>query len=207
MLKQLLFALLIGVLAVGCTTTRLAPIEFVKFTESPTNGLRVEGQTDNLTYTLQYRPLPYVAVMEHKQPQIPETLVDKRVKELTGMHYFLLRMQSNTNNADVLNFQSASLEDYQNRVSYFSFDFRNDLQLVDGQDTLSCKLYHFERRYGVTPYVEFMLGFPAADSAITAHQDKTLLIKNRVFGHRPLPITIQKDAINRVPQLLTQPRA
>jgi hypothetical protein len=66
-----------------------------------------------------------------------------------------------TNN-DINVLKKMYLNDYD--IKYFSNDMRNDIALIVSNDTLNCTLFHFERTYGVVPYLSFQLGFAYSKS-------------------------------------------
>lgn len=47
-----------------------------------------------------------------------------------------------------------------NSTKYFTNDMKNDLVLILEKDTIACQLFHFERTFGITPYLSFQIGFP-----------------------------------------------
>ena len=48
---------------------------------------------------------------------------------------------------------------FEQRLSYFMSGLQKDLILIVGKDTLPCILYHFERNFGIAPYLSLHTGF------------------------------------------------
>src|SRR5690606_6843962 len=81
-----------------------------------------------------------------------------RSKDFEDLHYFDFTL-SHKNLTEYLKINLQEKEDYYHRLKYFSFDIQNDLSLVDGKDSSKCVFSHFERTYGITPYIKIVLAF------------------------------------------------
>lgn len=117
------------------------------------------------------------------------------------MQYFDLKILLKDNEGELLKAGLNSREEYDRRVKYFSFGMQQDIRLVDGQDTLPCVMYHFERAYDVTPVCTLLLGFERADK--NAERPKTLLFYDKVFNNGLLKFTFKENRLQTLPKLLT----
>jgi hypothetical protein len=180
---------------------KLSPGEYVKWVKNKENGLRKEKTIDDVTFSLQYKPYPYIVCLEQKKNTIADTLLKKRVSEIDNMQYYDLVISLKSAQCELLKYKIGSADDYQNRVKYFSFDMQHDIRLVDGGDTLPCALYHFERIYDIAPYCTFLLGFPLDKNHADA--EKTLVYYDRIFGKGTIKFTYVKNEINNTPKLTT----
>ena len=200
-LGGLILIILSGGLMLSGTITELAPIDYVFWVEDPEHGLKVSASDGLMNHTLQYRPLDYIVAKEEKRDELPLSILNKRKSELEGMQYYTLRLESPDKNQDVLTVGMNGMEDYQARVNYLAYEMQEDLYLVEGQDTLYPHLYHFERRYGLTPFVDILLGFEHSEQSEL--NDKTLMVNNRMTGTEPVELTISKEALNHLPSITT----
>lgn len=177
---------------------KLLPLEYKAWVENKENGLRVEKTISDFTYTLQYKPLEYVALLELKKQQVSKKELTKTMEEFKGLQYYTFQIEADSQD-ELLKKNLSHPNDYYARIQYFSFDMQKDLKLIDGKDTLNCELFHFERIYGVGPFARFVIGFPLTDAA----NDKTLYYDEKVFGSGKIYLTIQAKNSNQLPEVIT----
>ena len=158
----------------------LEPKEYVQWIRELTNGLKKEKTIDDLIFTVQFKPPEYIVCMEERQPQLPGDLVKRKTAELSDMQYYDFTITLKKGQGELLKYDLTSSGQYTQRVNYFAFGLQKDIQLLDGNDTLSCSLFHFERAYDVTPSGTFLLGFPVNKNS--SGQDKTLIVDDKTFG-------------------------
>ncbi len=92
-----------------------------------------------------------------------------------------------------------SEQEYSSRLQYFSDLAESDMRLVEGSDTLSCALFHFERNYGVAPYNKIVLAFPKIGEAI---QTKTFVFNEQALGIGKINLKIKEEDINKIPKVI-----
>jgi hypothetical protein len=179
----------------------LQSIEYVSWIENPENGLKQEKVIGDLSFTLQYKPLEFIALKALGPSAANAKGVQEARKEYEGMQYYTLTINNKSGINDLLKYEVSDMQEYQQRVSYFSFDMQRDLLLVEGEDSLKCRLFHYERVYGLAPYATFLLGFdlPAKKSGEVC--DKVLVYRERVFETGMLKFRIKAENLNNVPEL------
>ena len=57
---------------------------------------------------------------------------------------------------------------------------------------------HFERYYGSAPYINLMIGFENKNNVC----DKTIIFNDIVFNNGIIKLTIKKEAIESIPELI-----
>lgn len=178
----------------------LSPLEYVKWIENPSNGLVLEKEQNELIFKLQYKPIEYVVASQERKIELPESVFAKAKSQMDGLQYFTLRLRSGNEEQPLLDKDRMTLEEYDQRVNYFSFGMQNDLVLFDGQDSLRCLLYHFERAYNLTDENTFLLGFdlPSNQEAINS---KKLIYKDQFLGVGQIELTIDKANLSNIPQI------
>ena len=174
---------------------------YINWIQNPENGLTKIKTIDDLKFMVQYKPYEYIVCMEEQSGNISDRLMECRMKELEGMQYYDLKMQMKNNQGEILKAGLQSAEQYEKRVNYFSFHMQQDIQLVDGTDTLPCVMYHFERAYDVTPVCTVLLGFKKIPA--NAFKPKTLLVYDRTFNKGLLKFTFKENRMQTLPKLLT----
>src|SRR3954471_7951859 len=189
-------------IAYGCgQNDKLLPKEYEAWVENPKNGLCVERKMNPLSFSIQYKPLEYIVIKEEKSNSIMQSKINSRSNVLKKMQYFGLRIKT-AEGGDILAVNSPAEQEYLQRQNYLMNDFQNDIQLVDGKDTLACALFQAVGNYGLAPYIDFMMGFETKDS-IPKHilNDKEVIVDDRVFGNGILKFIIKKEDINNTPEI------
>lgn len=175
--------------------------EYLAWVQDSENGFKKEKTIDNLTFSVQYKPYEYIICMEEKKEELPDTLMKSKIDQINDMQYYNLKIELNEGSGELLKYQLTSQQQYQQRVNYFSFNMQNDIQLVEGKDTLPCVLYHFERAYDIAPSSMFLLGFPLSKSK--SQQEKTILVYDKTFHKGLLKFTFKKNELRNLPKLKT----
>ena len=132
---------------------------YVQWVRNPKNGLVVKAEKGGVVFTLQYKPLDYLALMETNGAKMSEADFNGVKDRYRGMEYYNLNISTVDKKKDVLNEGIGNPGDYFQRANYISFELQRDLGMVVGKDTFPCKLYHFERTYNATEYRTFVLAF------------------------------------------------
>ncbi len=172
--------------------------DYATWIEDINNGLKVEKTIEDFTYSLQYKPTEYVALLELKKDSVHLSELNKKISEYDGLQYFSFRI-STESRTELLKKNLAGANEYYGRIQYFSFDMQKDLKLIEGKDTLDCVLFHFERVFGLAPYATFVLGFPI----VNGEHDKTLYYNEKVFGAGKIYLTVKSKNIKKLPSVIT----
>ncbi|NUQ23117.1 MAG: hypothetical protein HUU34_04140 [Saprospiraceae bacterium] len=154
------------------------------------------NQESGIQHSATYLPAEWLAIKEAGVDQ-PEKIT-AALAEYEGLEYYRMRIELLGGQGDVLQHGASNTDEYYARVSYFSFDMQKEISLIAGQDTFTCKLFHFERNYGAAPYADFMLGF---DEPEGNNLDRILIYEDRVFSDAPITMTISGKNINSIPKL------
>jgi hypothetical protein len=190
--------IMIVVALTSCGPDTLEGREYIAFVEDPENGLHLEKSLSSYSIQVQYRPTPYIAMMEERSTELSTELLKQKREELDGLQYYSMRIGTESSRTMLLENVEDEVE-FANKLSYFIEHMQYDLSLVDGQDTLPCVLFHFERNYNLSKHNDVLLAFENIGSG--AHADKTLIFNDRILGTGPVKFKIDGDAIASVPQL------
>lgn len=183
---------------VACQVGEVSPAKYVNWIRSENNGLLVKKELGDLTYSIQYKPLTYLALLEHGPEEITKTNITELAKSYEGLEYYTLQIKGPDHVNDLLSANLPSPNDYAQRLEYLSFDFQKDIFLARGKDTLRCQLFHFERNYGAMPKLDFMLGFEPDSKNNT---DRTILLVDRTYAKQTITLNISQNAIEKIPNL------
>ncbi|MCW3084172.1 MAG: hypothetical protein JWP12_1538 [Bacteroidetes bacterium] len=174
---------------------------YVRWMQDPENGLKKEKKIDELTFSVQYKTPEYVTCMELRGRPCTDSVLRKNIGELKDMQYYDLKILLNDGSSELLKYKNTSPQQYNDRVNYFAFGMQNDLALVDGNDTLRCDLYHYERAYDVTPSATMLLGFIKKSN--NDKNDKTLIFYDRTFNKGMLKFKFAATGLYNKPKLKT----
>ena len=177
----------------------LEPEKLIQWVENNSSGLTVEKEINEYRFSTIYKPLDYIVAKDLKKNEITKEGLATNKAELEDLQYFTFRIGLKANEGDLLKHNLREANEYYARVEHFSFAMQNDIVLFEGQDTLRCVLYHFERTYGATPFLNFNLAFEKTLN----NGDKTLIIDDQVLGIGRVKLTIPKENITRIPKLKT----
>lgn len=180
----------------SCSKKELHSSDYIKFVEDESNGLRVSKNIGGVDYMVQYKPIEYILLKENNN----NVDIKKRKEDLEGMQYYTLSYSLVKNNKDILKFNLTSQDEYYERVNYFSFGLQNDIYLVEGKDTLDCKLFNYVRSYGLSPKADFVLAFSKNTQAQI--NDKLIVIEDKIFGGGIIKLKIAKEDIKNIPELI-----
>ena len=195
----ILFGNVILLFFASCAPSSLSPEKYKSWVESESHGLKVKKDVGDFTFTFQFKPLPYIALIESRDLNVKETFIQKRTNEMAGMQYFTLTITSK-DRKEILASHAASESEYYDRLQYLVADAQNDISLIQGKDTLPCKLYHFERDYGISPNAKLLLGFESAKGD-QEKENKVLLFDEKILGGGRIFMAINASDINKLPQL------
>ena len=175
--------------------------EYLKWVQNPENGFRKNKEMAEINFSVQFKPYEYIVCMEERTNEIADSLLKRKRTELEGVQYYDLKISLTEKEGELLKYNLSSSDQYSKRVKYFAFEMQNDIQLVEGNDTLPCVLYHFERTYDTSPSCTILLGFDMNLKSIS--KQKTLLVYDRTFNKGLLKFTFKENKFLNLPKLQT----
>ena len=192
---------LCALLVTSCSKQELSPMDYVKWVDDSDNGLKKSKIYKGITISAQYRPVEYQVAIEEKSHALSAEKLDSRSKQIEGMQYYLLRFALEDRSKDIMRFALSSEAEYYQRLNYCSFGMQNDIYLVQGTDTLSCKLFNAVRSYGLSPNADYLLAFEEKDAS--AKTERQLIVNDAVFGLGPVKFKFTEDDLNNIPHIRT----
>jgi hypothetical protein len=184
-------------LVIGCSNETLKPSELIHWVNDSRNGLIQKQMINNFDFEVLYKPTDYVIALEGRTDQLTEEAYTELKSSVGDMQYLDLKIRSAADNTDALSGAIESQDDYYVRLDYFVTYAYQDIRLVQGRDTLSPLIYHFERTYGLTPYNTILLGFEKTESP----GDRTLIIDDQILGIGRVKFVFDEEKINETPTL------
>jgi len=187
--------LTLTLLILGCKN--VSPMEYAKWVENEDNGLRKVTTEGDYIFSLQYKPLEYIVAMQERSPKLSGETLRKAREEMEGMQYYNFKISTRSGHPA---FSNSKLE-FEEKSRYLMSDMQRDMYLLEGKDTLHCKMFHFENASGILPYDNCVIAFDKLDA--TAQKDKKFLFHADKLGLEWLEITIAANDIKRTPKLRT----
>lgn len=188
-------------LLVSCGQPHLLPVDYVAWVQDETNGLSQTRSIMPLEVTALYKPLPYIIAQEERTNTIDPQQYTTRTKALEGMQYYTLQVGLEGNRQkDITNYGITDGQAQQERLAYLSFGMQQDIHLVQGTDTLPCRLFHFERSYDLAAHRTFVLAFDQPKGS-TPTQERTLVVELRPFKTGPLKFHYSAATLSNIPNL------
>lgn len=194
-----IFISVLGIIIFSCGNSgEIGVSEYMGWINNAENGLKVVKELKEFKFELFYKPIEYIAINEQRKFDIDTSLYTERLTELKDLQYYTLKIES-LSGSEMMRTGIDSEDEYYQRLQYFNDIAQYDMALIDGNDTLSCVLFHFERNYGVAPYNNIVLGFPRKDGAPSS---KTFRFSERVLGVGIVNLKISDKDINNIPELI-----
>lgn len=189
----------------NCSRTQLSlsPADYVSWVEDEQNGFCPSKKIGQLQFDLQYKPLEYIVLKDNAGAKLSSAEMKKQVSDISDMQYFTFRIASEKG-GDLLRSDAMEMAEFSNRLAYFSSGMQKDIRLIEGNDTLSCLLFHFERSFGIDPRSTFVIGFPLGKKdgpGGISTADKIFLFDDHELGAGPVMLAIQARQISMLPTL------
>ena len=180
---------------------------YMGWVESNESGLRKSKTIGNYKYSIQYKPWSYIARQNLRDALYTVEDLKEQIGQMNELQYFTLRIGLQSERGDILESGIADMMAYQERIGYLNAHLNQDIFLLDGGDTLSCVLHHFERDFGLTPYINITLAFQIHEDEKAAvlkqspyrYSDKVFVFDDRVFGTGMVKLTILKEDLVEIP--------
>lgn len=180
----------------------LLSAEYMQWVQNKKNGLKKEKLIDDISFSIQYKPLQYIVCIEEKQKEIHENVLKSKIEELNDMEYYDLKIMLKSAQGELLKHQISSATEYDQRVKHYAFEMQNEIKLVEDNDTIPCSLFHFERAYDAAPYCKFLLGF-SKNKEQNSINEKTLIFQDKIFHKGIIKFTFNRKELNNIPKLKT----
>ena len=180
--------------------------EYIGWVEDSTHGLIAKRMLGGMSYQTQYYPVDYCVLRQGDLHAMHAATLDQGRKDNGNTECFVFTIEDPDHSRELLKSGVESPEEYQERIEYCSFYIQNDLFLIDGTDTLPCRMSHFERTYGISPKAKFTLLFDSVKGSgkqkKSSTQDKTLVYFDRMFANGIIKMRIKASDIERIPELI-----
>ncbi len=179
---------------------KLDPRGYLEWIGASENGLKKEKEFDEVTIGLLYQPAEYQALKERwngTASDLDTSNWSLRVGGLNEQLNFHFRIKSNSQ-VHPLELEG-DRDPYFDRLQYYLTSAQRDFILVvDQQDTLECKLYHYERNYGTAPIMDMQVTF---ERPAQWGEELQFIYNDPLLGIGKINFTYSQDEITTIPTL------
>ncbi len=175
---------------------KVQPATYAKWVENQENGLRQTQIVEDYIFSLQYKPIEYMVALQERTPKLQTNVLKREKEKMEGLQYFNFKLSTLSGNPALSNEKI----DFEDKNRYLTSGMQKDLFLLEGTDTLQCRMFHFEGANGILPYDNCVLAF---DKNEDNNKDRTFLYRADKLGLEWIKMTIKAEDIQRIPQLKT----
>lgn len=159
--KTLFFLLSMGVIA--CS---YSPEKYIEWVQNPENGLRKQVTYQDFVVDVQYKPTEYMLLTSHGADKSDKSALD-------SMQYYNLSIR-------VPKEFCQQMENNQDLRDYLSYRLQEDIYIKQGNDSLPCVLFHYERTLAMKCVASYILGFENPSQDID--KERFIILKSAFFS-------------------------
>lgn len=200
--QYILSCIICSISLTNCASKSLDKNEYLKYIEDEKNGATVAKVLDDINYSLTYCPEDYIIAKEFKVDKINQKNFNQKKKDLAGHDYFKMRINYKNSNKEVILYNTTNEQDVKERYEYLSYGFEENIFVLrnNKQDTIPPALYHFERTYGIVPYLDLFFTFKK-DSLNSKDEKIHVLVNDNLFSNTVLTFEFEKKQLAHLKQL------
>jgi len=179
----------------------VAPSEYVKYIENPSNGLKVKQEVNGVAYTLQYEPTSYCVMLEKRSFSVPADEFNTEYDRFKGLEHYTFRIDKNS--MDSLVNKLGDTSKYKKGVAeYFDFWIQKDIKMVMGNDTIPCSICQPDANTGMSQYYTFSLGFSTKnESQAESQADRFFIYENKILHTNKVTLCVKGKDVKSIPVL------
>jgi hypothetical protein len=157
LLKWPMLCIIVLIFFAGCST-ELKPDEYITYIDKNRDKFCKRIERNGFITTICYQPVEYYAA---RQMQIdPKISVQEALNKFSNTLIFTCNVKAkNIKDDGRMVLQGNGFADYGKNVKRHTFGKREDIFLVDGEDTVQVADYHYERNWGIGNGDTFVMSF------------------------------------------------
>jgi len=154
-------------------------VEFNAWVLNTDNNLLKTKNVGEINYNLSFVPKEFMAFNELKGQEYNKEAFDVALSHYDGMSYFNFKIAIEEGQGELLKYKLSSAQQYNDRINYMSFKMQKDIFLIQGKDTISPGLFHFERIFEVAPFATVMVAFD--NEKFDLQKEFTIVYSDKLF--------------------------
>jgi len=176
----------IGSLIISCKK-ELNQKEYAAYVSNPENGLRLDQNIGDFDLSVMYEPAEYFVSKSNSQ---------LKLEEVSQFEHFQFRIKLNEG-GNILLYRETQQQNEVTRIYHFGFMAEKDFKIVDGVDTVDCKLAHYSRNYNLSPTIDLSLAF----DAIPKKNNWQFIYSDKQFNLGTVKFLFKSDDLIDLPSL------
>lgn len=181
------------------STLELPAKDYIEYVTDSQSSLILTKDISDFSYTVQFLPAELMVLRELKSDTLTKKKIQLKLNELNELQYFIFSIENNKSGKELLKYGLENEIEYQARLDYFSFRMQDDIKLIDGSDTLSCELFHFERTFDLSPRLVFNVAF----KNLKTNNSKVFAFNDFIFKNGAINLKFDKSTFNNIPKIKT----
>lgn len=202
-MKHFLLSIYLLILS-ACQPSSTSVKDLASYATNPNNGLTQTTIKDNWIYELQYIPLELQALRSLNKKEWNDSNFQKAKEQVSGHHYLTLNITNAGGNIQKAIRQKVGEQNFQKAWTQFQFHNENAFQLIMGEWTLPCVLYHLEQNPLSHKSIKLVLVFrdnSTRSQGIPIYHNLNFQFKDQILSGKTIQITIPKKALKNIPTL------
>lgn len=207
--KTYIFLFASALIFSSCGRSSLNPVEYVRYVQDANNGLAVQENINGVKYVLQYQPADYLVLLETGDPNITPQAFKQEHERFKGLEHYnlqidrkgldsLLGSEQKTQRSASNGPNSVLNTQYSNPTTeYLDFGIKNDIKLIEGNDTVRCAICECESDGGIHPYYSFIIGFPKKEF----NGDRQFLLNGKRIKAGDVKFFVTRKSITEIPEV------
>lgn len=151
-------------------------------------------------FNVTYRPIDFMALSGLNGEQLTNSKFKESKKGFLCCRHFMIKIYAK-DTSDVLKYKIRSEQEYYDRVRYLSSEIGNYLKLVDGNDTLNCTFFHYERTYKMQSFATVMAFFERKRMEDSEEKPMKLILKTGGFNPKDMAFNFTENDLKQIPNL------
>lgn len=182
----------------GCQSTseQLAPASYLSWMEGADHGWLESKELGDFEFEVFLHPQEYQLLKETPKGSVMNQAEwDSLLAQPQAYQYATLRIKSTDGQTPVLRNGVNSQHEYEARIAYLAFAIQQDLSITQGEETVPCRLFHFERSFDLAPFITCTMAFPAFKEPGAIQ----FQFNDQHFGNGPVRLAFSQDRFLSTP--------
>lgn len=152
-----------------------------------------------LQYTLHYYPIELQVIRSFRQSKNTTKEIENELLDAKKQYQFLLELKIPRNGIkEFLTYNDGSQTSYEDRLSYFAFQFGKDIQYLSKDKLwLPIESFQFERNFGLANQGSFLFEIPKENIG----DSLKISIDSKIYSKHVSEFSFSKKTMNSLPQL------
>jgi hypothetical protein len=198
-MKQYLIGMLLISMLLWSFQFPVQPEKYIHIFKENAAQFSITKSDDILQYILHYYPIELQVIRSFRQSKNTTKEIENELLDAKKQYQFLLELKIPRNGMkEFLTYNDGSQTSYENRLTYFAFQFGKDIQYLSKDKLwLPVESFQFERNFGLANQGSFLFEIPKENIG----DSLKISIDSKIYSKHVSEFTFSKKTINSLPQL------